>query len=121
MRTFRAHGVTMDLFRMTRLPSQEEALPGRAEAMPVPSTHYVNGHRMLLPFPQGMALALFGLGCFWGAERVFWQQTGENSSMDGYAGVITPHPSYREVCNKHTEHNEVVRVVYDPQRIDYED
>jgi len=121
MRTFRAHGVTMDLFRKTRLPSQEEALPGRAEAMPVPSTHYVNGHRMLPPFPQGMALALFGLGCFWGAERVFWQQPGVYSTMVGYAGGITPHPTYREVCSGLTGHNEVVRVVYDPQRIDYED
>src|SRR3569832_1923427 len=112
MRTFRAHGVTMDLFRKTRLPSQEEALPGRAEAMPGPSTHYVNGHRMLPPFPQGMALALFGLGCFWGAERVFWQQPGVYSTMVGYAGGITPHPTYREVCSGLTGHNEVVRVVY---------
>src|SRR3569832_3021240 len=121
MRTFRAHGVTMDLFRKTRLPSLEEALPGRAEAMPVPSTHYVNGHRMLPPFPQGMALALFGLGCFWGAERGFWQQPGVYSTMGGYAGGITPHPTYREVCSGLTGHNEVVRVVYVPQRIDYED
>src|SRR3569833_3852313 len=121
MRTFRAHGVTMDLFRKTRLPSQEEALPGRAEAMPVPSTHYVNGHRMLPPFPHGMALALFGLGWFWGAERVFWLQPGVYSTMVGYAGGITPHPTYREVCRGLTGHNEVVRVVYDPQRYDNED
>src|SRR3569832_2428917 len=121
MRSVRAHGVTMDFFRKTRLPSLEEALPGRAEALPVPPPHYVNGHRMLPHIPQGMALALFVLGCFWGAERVVRQQPSENSTKDGYAGGITPHPTYREVCSGLTGHNEEVRVVYDPQRIDYED
>src|SRR3569832_2048488 len=121
MRIFRAHGVTMDFFRMTRLPSREEALPGRAEAMPVPPTHYVNGHCKLPPYPQGMALALFGLGLFRGAERVFWQQPGVYSTMVGYAGGITPHPTNREESSGLTGHNEVVRVVYDTQRIDNED
>src|SRR3569832_457166 len=121
MRTFRAHGVTMDLFRLSCLSSLVVVLLGWVEAMPVPSTHYVNGHRMLPPFLFGMALALFGLGCFWGAERGFWQQPGVYSTMVGYAGGITPHPTYREVCSGLTGHNEVVRVVYDPQRIDYED
>src|SRR3569833_3369288 len=95
MRTFRAHGVTMDLFRKTRLPSQEEALPGRAEAMPVPSTHYVNGHRILPPFPQGMALALFGLGCFWGAERGVGRRPGGGGAGGGGAGGGAPRPAGR--------------------------
>src|SRR3569623_1100481 len=89
--------------------------------MPVPPTHYVYGQRLLPPFPQGMALALCWLGGFWGAERVFWQQPSVYSTMVGYAGGITPHPTNREVCSGLTGHNEVVRVVYDPQRIDYED
>lgn len=89
--------------------------------MPVPPTHFVNGHRMLPPYPPGMGLALFGLGCFWGAERVFWEQPGVYSTMVGYAGGITPNPTYREVCSGLTGHNEVVRVVYDPGHVDYED
>lgn len=89
--------------------------------MPVPPTHFVNGHRMLPPYPPGMKLALFGLGCFWGAERLFWEQPGVYSTMVGYAGGITPNPTYREVCSGLTGHNEVVRVVYDPGHVDYED
>lgn len=111
----------MDFFRKTRLPSREEALPGRAEPMQVPPAHFVNGHRMLPPFPPGMRLALFGLGCFWGAERVFWQQPGVYSTMVGYAGGMTPNPTYREICSGLTGHNEVVRVVYDPRLTDYEE
>ena len=111
----------MDFVCKTRLPTLEQALPGRKEAMPVPPTHFVNGHRILPPFPAGVKLALFGLGCFWGAERVFWEQPGVYSTMVGYAGGITPNPTYREVCSGLTGHNEVVRVVYDPGHVDYED
>lgn len=104
-----------------RMPAREEALPGRQEPIRVTAEHFVTGHRMVPPFPQGMTTAMFGLGCFWGAERVFWQQPGVYSTMVGYAGGYTPHPTYREVCSGLTGHNEVVRVVYDPARIDYED
>ena len=104
-----------------KFPSNAEALPGRAAAMPVPAVHYVNGHRMMPPFPAGMATALFGLGCFWGAERLFWETPGVYSTMVGYAGGITPNPTYREVCSGLTGHNEVVRVIYDPAVIDYQD
>lgn len=89
--------------------------------MPVPAAHYVNGHRLTPPFPAGMATALFGLGCFWGAERLFWETPGVYSTMVGYAGGITPNPTYREVCSGLTGHNEVVRVIYDPAVVDYQD
>lgn len=103
------------------MPSAAEALPGRAVPMPVPLNHYVSGHRLIPPFPAGLELAMFGMGCFWGAERRFWQQPGVYSTAVGYAGGYTPNPSYREVCTGMTGHNEVVRVVYDPQQISYED
>jgi peptide-methionine (S)-S-oxide reductase len=103
------------------LPRPEEALPGRADALSVPETHFVNGHRIVPPFPEGMALATFGLGCFWGAERRFWETPGVYSTMVGYAGGHTPNPSYREVCSGMTGHNEVVRVVFDPARVSYEE
>ncbi|MBF2074108.1 MAG: peptide-methionine (S)-S-oxide reductase MsrA [Synechococcales cyanobacterium C42_A2020_086] len=102
------------------LPTPEEALPGRAEEMPVPERHFVNGNPLKPPFPDGMELAMFGLGCFWGAERKFWQQEGVFSTAVGYAAGITPNPTYREVCSGMTGHNEVVRVVYDPTVISYE-
>jgi peptide-methionine (S)-S-oxide reductase len=102
------------------LPSPEEALPGRTKEMPVPEAHYVNGHALKAPFPAGMELALFGLGCFWGAERKFWQLEGVYSTSVGYAAGSTPNPTYREVCSGMTGHNEVVRVVYDPSVISYE-
>jgi peptide-methionine (S)-S-oxide reductase len=102
-----------------RMPTPSEALPGRAEAMPVPEVHFVNGRRIVPPFPEGHALAMFGLGCFWGAERKFWSLPGVHSTMVGYAAGITPNPTYREVCSGLTGHNEVVRVVYDPQAVDY--
>ncbi|GAB4293595.1 MAG: peptide-methionine (S)-S-oxide reductase MsrA [Thiohalomonadaceae bacterium] len=89
--------------------------------MQVPLNHYVNGNRIIPPFPPGMAQALFGLGCFWGAERRFWQQPGVYSTAVGYAGGYTPNPTYREVCSGMTGHNEVVRVIYDPQQISYEE
>lgn len=102
------------------LPTVREALPGRSEKMPVPSTHYVNGHPLQPPFPAGMESAIFGLGCFWGAERKFWQLEGVYTTAVGYAAGITPNPTYQEVCTGMTGHNEVVLVVYDPRVISYE-
>ena len=103
------------------MPTADEALPGREQRMRVPASHFVNGHRLEAPFPVGMRLALFGLGCFWGAERKFWTTGGVHSTQVGYAGGRTPNPTYEEVCSGYTGHNEVVRVVYDPQAISYED
>lgn len=102
------------------LPSPEDALPGRAKEMPVPETHYVNGNPLKGPFPDGMEMAMFGLGCFWGAERKFWQLDGVYSTSVGYAAGSTPNPTYREVCSGMTGHNEVVLVVFDPQIVSYE-
>ncbi|GBF56343.1 peptide methionine sulfoxide reductase MsrA [Microcystis sp. 0824] len=102
------------------LPTVREALPGRSEKMPVPSSHYVNGHPLQPPFPGGMESAMFGLGCFWGAERKFWQLEGVYTTSVGYAAGITPNPTYQEVCTGMTGHNEVVLVVYDPSVISYE-
>jgi len=102
------------------LPTVREALPGRSEKMPVPSGHYVNGHPLQPPFPAGMETAIFGLGCFWGAERKFWQLEGVYTTAVGYAAGITPNPTYQEVCTGMTGHNEVVLVVYDPSVISYE-
>jgi peptide-methionine (S)-S-oxide reductase len=102
------------------LPTAREALPGRSEKMPAPSAHYVNGHPLQPPFPAGMETAMFGLGCFWGAERKFWQLEGVYTTAVGYAAGITPNPTYQEVCSGMTGHNEVVLVVYDPRLISYE-
>jgi peptide-methionine (S)-S-oxide reductase len=102
------------------LPSPEEALPGRSTPMPVPDRHFVNGNPLQSPFPAGMEIALFGLGCFWGAERKFWQQPGVFSTAVGYAAGTTPNPTYREVCTGMTGHNEVVQVVYNPAEVSYE-
>jgi peptide-methionine (S)-S-oxide reductase len=102
------------------LPTLEEALPGRAESIAVPSEHYVNGNPLKPPYPDGMEIAMFGMGCFWGAERVFWQQNGVFTTAVGYAGGITPNPTYEEVCTGMTGHNEVVYVVFDPNVISYE-
>jgi peptide-methionine (S)-S-oxide reductase len=104
-----------------QLPSPDEALPGRSEKMSVPAQHFVNGHPLLPPFTQGMEQAMFGLGCFWGAERKFWQMKGVYSTAVGYAGGYTPNPTYREVCSGRTGHNEVVLVVYDPAQVSYAD
>jgi peptide-methionine (S)-S-oxide reductase len=101
------------------LPSPDTALPGRAARMPVPSAHFVNRNPLSPPFPEGLALALFGLGCFWGAEHRFWETGGVYSTAVGYAGGLTPNPTYEEVCSGLTGHNEVVRVVYDPQQVTY--
>jgi peptide-methionine (S)-S-oxide reductase len=103
-----------------RMPSKEEALPGRSETMPVAPKHFVNGARMEPPFPPGTKLAMFGMGCFWGAEKKFWQADGVVSTQVGYAGGHTPNAMYREVCSGATGHNEVVRVVYDPKKVSYE-
>jgi peptide-methionine (S)-S-oxide reductase len=103
-----------------RMPSPEGALPGRAERMRVPGAHFVNGARLEPPFPAGTELALYGMGCFWGAERMFWSLQGVYSTAVGYAGGVTPNPTYREVCGGMTGHNEVVRVVFDPRAVRYE-
>ena len=102
-----------------KMPAPDEALPGRAEKMHVPKQHYVNGHELEPPYPEGMELALFGLGCFWGAEKYFWQLPGVYVAAAGYAGGLTPNPTYQEVCSGQTGHNEVVRVVFDPKKIRY--
>ncbi|MBA3539240.1 MAG: peptide-methionine (S)-S-oxide reductase MsrA, partial [Deltaproteobacteria bacterium] len=104
----------------SRLPSPEEALPGRTTAIKVSPNHFVTGNRIVDPFPEGMQLAMFGLGCFWGAERKFWQLPGVYSTAVGYAGGSTPNPAYEEVCSGMTGHNEAVLVVYDPAKVSYE-
>ncbi|MEC4816219.1 MAG: peptide-methionine (S)-S-oxide reductase MsrA [Scytonema sp. PMC 1069.18] len=101
------------------LPTAEQALPGRTEEMSVPAHHYVNGNSLKPPFPEGMETAMFGMGCFWGAERKFWQLNGVYSTAVGYAAGITPNPTYKEVCTGMTGHNEVVFVVFDPKVISY--
>lgn len=106
--------------KKTLLPSPTEALPGRSTPMIVSPTHFVSGHRIVPPFPDGHELALFGLGCFWGAEKRFWQIPGVYSTAVGYANGYTPNPTYREVCTGMTGHNEVVRVVYEPRYLTYE-
>jgi peptide-methionine (S)-S-oxide reductase len=103
-----------------RIPRPDEALPGRAAAIPVPERHFVNGHRLTPPFPDGMQHALFGFGCFWGAEKKFWQAPGVYSTAAGYAGGSTPNPTYEEVCSGRTGHNEVVRVIWDPAVTSYD-
>jgi peptide-methionine (S)-S-oxide reductase len=103
------------------LPSRADALPGRAERMPVPDAHFVNRNRLTPPFPDGLERAVFGMGCFWGAEKKFWQQRGVYSTAVGYAGGSTPNPTYREVCTGMTGHNEVVLVVFDPAVTSYDD
>lgn len=105
----------------TILPSGEEALPGRDTPMTVPERHFVNGAPLKGPFPDHLEQAVFGLGCFWGAERRFWETPGIYSTSVGYAGGVTPNPDYREVCSGNTGHTEVVMVVFDPATVSYED
>ena len=106
--------------KKVKMPAKEDALAGRAERMEVPSAHYVNGHQLEGPFADGLQRALFGLGCFWGAEKKFWQLPGVYTTTAGYAGGFTPNPTYREVCSGMTGHNEVVLVVFDPKKVSYE-
>lgn len=106
--------------RKTRLPARDEALPGRSEPMRVPERHFVNGNSLEGPFAPGLQRAVFGLGCFWGAERRFWETDGVVTTAAGYAGGITPNPTYEEVCSGLTGHAEVVLVVFDPARVSYE-
>lgn len=109
-----------DIRKKHAMPTSETALPGRGEAMPVPDRHYVNGNTLSGPFPQGMQHAMFGMGCFWGVERMFWQLPGVYSTAAGYAAGVTPNPTYQEICSGMTGHNEVVQVVYDPNLISYQ-
>jgi peptide-methionine (S)-S-oxide reductase len=109
------------MFMKTRMPARDEALPGRGARMPVPAAHHVNGAPLQPPFPAGMEQALFGLGCFWGAERKFWETPGVYATAVGYAAGLTPNPTYQEVCTGMTGHNEVVLVVFDPRRVSYDD
>jgi len=102
------------------MPSLQDALPGRDSKMPVPAQHYVNQHPISEPFPANMQKALFGLGCFWGAERKFWQLDGVYSTAVGYAAGYTPNPDYQEVCSGLTGHNEVVLVIFDAEKISYQ-
>ena len=103
-----------------RMPRPDEALPGRKAKMPVEPEHFVHGHSIVPPFPDGMQRAIFGLGCFWGAERKFWQAPGVWTTAVGYAGGLTPNPTYEEVCSGMTGHTEVVLVVFDPKQTSYE-
>lgn len=104
----------------TEMPHPDRALPGRSALMPVPERHFVLGTPLSPPWPEGVDEALFGLGCFWGAERKFWQVEGVLSTQVGYAAGYTPNPSYEEVCSGQTGHNEVVRVIYDPAAVSYD-
>ena len=111
----------MALFRKKAvIPEQTEALQGRSTPLKVPETHFVNGHRIVPPFPVGLKEAVFGMGCFWGAERLFWELPGVYSTAVGYAGGFTPNATYQEVCSGETGHTEVVRVIYDPQKVSYQ-
>ncbi|XP_059958621.1 mitochondrial peptide methionine sulfoxide reductase isoform X3 [Mesoplodon densirostris] len=105
----------------SNIVSPQAALPGRKEAIAVAAKHHVNGNRTVEPFPEGTQMALFGMGCFWGAERKFWTLKGVYSTQVGYAGGYTPNPTYEEVCSGRTGHAEVVRVVYQPERISFEE
>ena len=107
--------------RKLEMPAPDAALPGRDVAIPVENRHFVSGRPISPPFPDGLELALFGMGCFWGAERVFWQAKGVYTTAVGYAAGATPNPTYEEVCSGQTGHNEVVRVVFDPKKISYEE
>jgi peptide-methionine (S)-S-oxide reductase len=112
----------MDRFQSykNRMPTERDALPGRDQTMPVPATHTVTGHSLTPPWPEGMQQAVFGMGCFWGAERIFWRTEGVWTTAVGYSGGITPNPTYEEVCSGLTGHTEAVLVVFDPTKVTYE-
>ena len=110
-----------DIRKKHLMPTAETALPGRDELMPVPETHFVNGQPLKGPFPDHLEQAMFGMGCFWGVERLFWQLPGVYTTAVGYAAGFTPNPSYQEVCTGKTGHNEVVLVVFDPDQISYQE
>jgi peptide-methionine (S)-S-oxide reductase len=105
----------------TTMVTPEEALPGRETPLAVPNEHFVNGHPIKPPFPEGMQTAIFGMGCFWGAERLFWQRDGVYTTAAGYSGGYTPNPTYTETCTAQTGHTEAVLVVYDPAKVGYDD
>ncbi len=111
----------MNLDKKTSLPSRSDALPGREQSMRVPAKHFVNSTPLEGPFPEHLEQAVFGLGCFWGAERRFWEITGVFSTSVGYAGGISPNPTYEEVCSGMTGHTEVVKVVFDPSVVSFEE
>ena len=106
--------------RKTIMPEPDQALPGRDHEMPVTDRHFVNGHPLKPPFPEGLQQAVFGLGCFWGAERIFWETPGVWTTAVGYSAGYTPNPTYEEVCSALTGHAEVVLVVFDPNQVSYE-
>jgi peptide-methionine (S)-S-oxide reductase len=106
--------------RSTTMPAPEHTLPGRDTPLPTAKTHFVNGNPLKPPFPAGLQEAVFGLGCFWGAERKFWQTPGVWTTASGYAGGTTPNPTYQEVCSGQTGHTEVVRVIFDPKLVSYD-
>ena len=108
----------MGLLDKFRMPSSERALPGRTERVPVPPGHFVHGRALQRPFPEGVKTIEFGMGCFWGAERKFWEMDGVYSTAVGYSGGFTPNPNYEEVCSGYTGHTEAVLVIYDEQKID---
>jgi len=102
------------------MPAPEKALPGRAETMPVPEKHHALGTPLTPPFPDGLERAMFGMGCFWGSERIFWRLPGVYTTFVGYGAGFTPNPSYEEVCTGYTGHNEVAVVIYDPKQVSYQ-
>jgi peptide-methionine (S)-S-oxide reductase len=114
-------GMLFGLGKKAEMPAPGVALPGRSEPIPTAGTHFVTGRPLKGPFPQGLATAMFGMGCFWGVERLFWKLPGVWATAAGYAGGSTPNPTYREVCSGQTGHNEVVLVAYDPAQVSYEE
>ncbi len=107
-------------FQKTKMPSTDQAIAGHDDAIPISGIHFVSGNTIVAPFPEGIELAYFGMGCFWGAERLFWQTPGVYSTAVGYAGGLTPNATYEEVCSGHTGHTEAVLVAFDPSLVSYE-